>query len=142
MTDDRAVGQPARRFEHTLGGERGRVVHRGDEDLSPGIGGEEPPEERCHLGGIAPGIDSRHGRRRQVALEPLDDTLRPLGDAVRLRAEWPDEHSHHRLPFPRAGAEAAQRLAADAPGGGVVGSIEGSARHRIVHGEHGDVRAA
>src|SRR5207245_11767254 len=61
MADDRAVGQPARRLERTLGGERGGVVHRGDEDLPPGIGSEEPPEERRHLDRKSTRLNSSHG---------------------------------------------------------------------------------
>src|SRR2546422_1172208 len=50
-------------FPYTTLFRSGGVVHRGDEDLSPGIGSEEPPEERRHLGGIAPGIDPRQDRK-------------------------------------------------------------------------------
>ena len=86
LSDDGAVGEPARRIERALRRQRGGVVHRRDQHLRPRVSRQHLGEERRDLRRVALGLEGRDLERRQMALEAFARALSAIGDAMLLGA--------------------------------------------------------
>src|SRR5438876_4781853 len=114
VAHDGGVGRSPRRLECVLHRERGRVVHRPDEELDGWARGQELPEQRAHLRRVAVRVERGDAHAGAVAPEPLLDAPRPLRYAIPVRGQRADEHALDDLTAPGPRGEPPEGVPGDA----------------------------